>query len=261
MSTRRYDMKLRILAAVLFFLTVLAASSGLEAQEIEASQSGARVTWLVEPSLPYDDIYYCQYCNLLRSQQYVGNIRIRLKELLSEYSRDNNTLWICRENCAVRESYMFDEKRGLYGYYYDSEGVEIFIIQQRSAFFEQNTDMANRPLAFKKIDSDKVKTVEQDWGTSYDFSDAIVSSKYAIAFNGTFVTGFIYDAYCYYLKGVPHGIIAVKLNNKWGILDKNGYILIPFDFDDITLIDENSAFAEYNGRYGILDLRNSSTEN
>jgi hypothetical protein len=44
----------------------------------------------------------------------------------------------------------------------------------------------------------------------------------------------------------------VKINNKWGIIDKNANILAPFEFEHITFIDKNSVFAKYNGKYGVL---------
>jgi len=44
----------------------------------------------------------------------------------------------------------------------------------------------------------------------------------------------------------------------WGILDTNGSISVPFVFDAILLIDEETAFAKYNGKYGILDIEKTA---
>ena len=73
-----------------------------------------------------------------------------------------------------------------------------------------------------------------------------------------FITGFIYNNYKAWLRGT--NFIGFQINNKWGIVDKNGKAIIPFIFDDIEFIDENRAFAKYNGKYGILDVEKTAFE-
>ena len=93
--------------------------------------------------------------------------------------------------------------------------------------------------------------IDEENNTDYDFSDAQIGDKYAVAYNGTFVTDFIYDERD---ENTASDKIAVKLGDKWGVLDKDGNTLKPFEFDHITLIDDDAAFAKYNGKYGILNI-------
>ena len=50
-------------------------------------------------------------------------------------------------------------------------------------------------------------------------------------------------------------IVSVKPGNHWGIVDKSGNTTIPFIFQYIVCIDNDTAFAMYNGRYGILNVK------
>ena len=48
--------------------------------------------------------------------------------------------------------------------------------------------------------------------------------------------------------------LAVSLDGNWGVAEIRGDNLIPFIFEDLVFIDDNTAFAKYGGKYGILDL-------
>jgi len=88
-----------------------------------------------------------------------------------------------------------------------------------------------------------------------------INGKYAIAHGISFVTDFIYDDYFDHWRSdiwYATDIIAVKLNDKWGIVDKNGNTAVPFYFDEILTIDNETAFAKINGKYGILDITATS---
>jgi hypothetical protein len=87
----------------------------------------------------------------------------------------------------------------------------------------------------------------------------------AVAFGSELVTDFIYDnTYTYYIDNQIYAastvyapstdVIAVSLNGKWGVVDRNGNTVVPHEFEHIMPIDNNSAFAKINGRYGILQI-------
>jgi TPR repeat protein len=210
--------------------------------------------WLVEPTLSYDSIWYCRYCDALGKWK---NVRLsdreaKLHEILRSftYSSAEKNLSICQGHGGGIPRFKYDEKKGLYGEFYSDEGGQTFTMQRRDAFFQKN--MRIRLLAFQKIDSDKVRTIQELDGPLYDFSGAYINSKYALVYNGEFITDFIYSNYD---ENSPPDTIAVSLNNKWGILDKNGNTLIPFELDHITFINNDVAFAKYNGKYGILSIK------
>ena len=50
-------------------------------------------------------------------------------------------------------------------------------------------------------------------------------------------------------------LFAVRMDGSWGAVDKNGVPILPFVFEHFIRIDGYTAFAKYNGAYGIIDLR------
>jgi hypothetical protein len=82
---------------------------------------------------------------------------------------------------------------------------------------------------------------------------------FALMYNKELITDFIFHQG---LSGGPFGgsqirgnIVAVRRYDYWGIMTSAAETLVPFKFEHIFLIDEYTAFARYNGRYGILYLR------
>jgi hypothetical protein len=77
------------------------------------------------------------------------------------------------------------------------------------------------------------------------------NDKYALADNtGSLITGFIYDD----VAEIAKGYIAVKRGNAWGFVDSAGKEVIPYIFADAVNIDADTAFVKHNGKYGILDI-------
>ena len=249
----KHRVKYWVLTVVLGFVIALTG---------EAAPSKNELVWIVEPTLSYNIIFYCQDCDLFNQYEFkretnLSDMGAKLNELISKFDYDSENLYLSGGHGGGETDYKYDEKKGLYGYYYTDEGDSEFIMRQRNDFF-QEPDHVNKPLAFKKIDSDKVKTfIDEVYNTDYDFSDAQIGDKYAVAYNGTFVTDFIYDERD---KNTASDKIALKLGDKWGVLDKDGNTLIPFEFDHITFIDDDAAFAKYNGKYGILNVKRTAAE-
>jgi len=124
-------------------------------------------------------------------------------------------------------------------------------------------DIRNSANVFYGIDFSKIRTrvVYDDYyggeATLYDFTGAY-TGKVAVANGVRFVTDFIYDATEQLREFVRNDIVAVKKDGKWGIVNKYGNIVAPFVFDHAISIDNDTAFAKYNGRYGILDMRRTT---
>ena len=49
------------------------------------------------------------------------------------------------------------------------------------------------------------------------------------------------------------GMSSVKLNDKWGVIDKYGKEIIPFVYDDIGYFLDGYALAKLNGEEIIID--------
>ena len=75
----------------------------------------------------------------------------------------------------------------------------------------------------------------------------------------TFISEFIYDYVneynLYFVYRRANNIIAMRLDDKWGVIDKDGNTAVPFCFEDVLVIDEETVFAKYEGKYGILDVK------
>ena len=79
--------------------------------------------------------------------------------------------------------------------------------------------------------------------------------------DGTQVTDFYEDIEYYYkdanysVCNLDHPIFAAKSNGKWGYLDESGDTLIEFELDYAgTPYNDGTAYVEYNGQYGKIDL-------
>jgi hypothetical protein len=230
------------------------AESSDKSIDSDLSQDNANVpkvsdfVWKVEPTLEYGSIYYCVcgYFGVDDADSQAVNTKTGFIEESEHYGHGFGVT-----------NYLYDESKNLFGHYTWDEGGEVYEMMSAGEFIS-NVWGAERIKAFQKIDSDKVTKYKNDWdGDSYDLSSANVSEKYAVANVITFVSDFIYD-YSNEAGGWnfsnynANNIITLVLDGKWGILDKEGKTVVPFCFEHIVLIDEKTAFAKIDGKYGIL---------
>ncbi|MCL2360447.1 MAG: sel1 repeat family protein [Defluviitaleaceae bacterium] len=100
----------------------------------------------------------------------------------------------------------------------------------------------------------------RDGNRYYDWylTDDAFHGKFALMYNGEFITDFIFDG------GLYPGWIQrndlwrfnaapMSLNGMWGTLDKHGNILAPFMFERINYFDNSRAIAVYDSRHGLID--------
>ena len=207
------------------------------------------ITWLVEPTLEYDNIYYCPDCGLF-GFDHDGDI---LDPKTGLITKDKNIIGHGWQGHSISDSeWLYDEARELYGIYFTDIGDEYLKFCPKNDFakkepFSYYVDSMN---AFRKVDSSKIKQADSEWDfIEYDLSGAYIGDKYALAYGTTFITDFIYDEY-----DAGHHVFATRMDGKWGMIDKFGNIVIPFVLEKIMIIDGSTAFAKYNGKYGILEI-------
>jgi len=122
-------------------------------------------------------------------------------------------------------------------------------------------------LVVQSVDSSR-RTTENAWGEQewWNLSDDAFSGRFALMYNRELVTDFIFDGgqpwwHRFTFDGGGAGrnrnFIPVIRDGNWGMVNRNGNTVLPFVFENLILIDENTAFARVNGRYGILDLNAS----
>ncbi|MCL1974694.1 MAG: SH3 domain-containing protein [Firmicutes bacterium] len=201
--------------------------------------------WRVLPTFEYSNIEYCGACSVFGTDHYESEIDTETCEISRPW------YGVCGA-CNQFTSYYYDEKTELFYSYYADEGGGDFVTYSR--------EMSPIYLhVFRKIDANKVVEHDSSGMVWYDLDKAYTSDKYALAYSTTFLTDFIYDDYRY--DGGTASLAEVKLNDKWGVIDKDGNTVVPFCFEEILLIDEESAFAKYNGKYGIIDVYGKSSYN
>jgi len=223
---------------------------------LEADENG--FVWRVAPTLEYGNIFYCQICNIFFTKNHDG--------LIDPITGQPLELPFEGGHGGEADYLFYDRKNGLFVYYSDGHSGDYMFIGPENDFkdfLETISWLPNSLYAFQSIDSDKIKELEiddidYDPLSTYDFSNANISEKYGLAYGTVFVSDFIYDTGIsyninYFLTHV-NTVIAVRLDEKWGIIDKDGNTAVPFLFEDILLIDEETAFAKFGGKYGILDI-------
>ena len=223
------------------------------------------LVWETEPkwdevSCAFGVLYYNG--SMERWEPYIFNVETRKFELTPEF----DWVWGGRAD----SEFIYDRVKDLYGFWSANYDVAFSGMIEKDEFL---THFGTYIRAFREVDSDKIKWYDwelskmasfnvPDW-IKYQMPDdfleeAYISDKYAIAYGTELVTEFMYDYTIEWLfKNEMEEVITVKLNGKWGAIGKHGETLAPFIFDDFIFIDNNSAFAKYNGKYGILDVRST----
>lgn len=80
------------------------------------------------------------------------------------------------------------------------------------------------------------------------------NDKYGfIEYNGNKITEIDNDDVKFKPDCIDSKIIAVKKGKLWGIIDLNGNVLIPFEYDNIAAIDSHNAVVGKSGKYGLID--------
>lgn len=219
----------------------------------DLSQNENYFSWKVEPTLDYKLVYYCGICDLFGTGEHKGDI---LDPDTGRVTRDKNITKNGWEGHGGGSTvWLYDEAKKLYGWYSEYEDGDTYDMFTRRQFLEAFPWLEDYLIPFRSIDSSKVKEKTQEWGIEYDFSSAYSNGKgkYAFAYNLDFVSDFIYD-YDGRSGRSPAYLSTAQLDGKWGIVGSSGEIVQPFVFEHILFIYEDTVFAKYEGKYGILSI-------
>ena len=214
--------------------------------------------WRVAPTLAYEGVYYCSEAGEFDTENHSGN---KLDPATGQI------VSVCQTgHGGYDRNLLYDEKLNQFGFHGNDEGDEYFEMWPWHEFIHENPHYSSRLNVFQKVDSTKViesrQLLEGSWRTTFDLRDAVSSEKCAVVFGITFLSDFVFELDRSYdvdsVYGHVSSYVAMKYDDMWGILDTNGSISVPFVFDAILLIDEETAFAKYNGKYGILDIEKTA---
>ena len=82
--------------------------------------------------------------------------------------------------------------------------------------------------------------------------------QFALMYNMELVTDFIFEdglaSRMFTGEDFVLAHAAMRMGDMWGLIYKDGSTVLPFIFEHLLVIDGNTAFAKYNGMYGILDF-------
>jgi hypothetical protein len=202
------------------------------------------IEWLVEPSFEYDYIYYCEGCGWSSDK---GIIDENTGQPLYEHPGHGG--W--------SEEFYYDEEENIVGYSTYAPGVSTYTTYSTEEFPTQFPKYANTLNLFAGYDSTKVEIKVSE--IAEDFTehniDETLSGKCAVALGEKFFTAFEFEDGERFARRKFNNIIAVKKDGKWGVIDKDGKTAAPFVFEDAISIDDTTAFAKYEGKWGIIKVK------
>jgi len=204
------------------------------------------LVWKIEPTFEYDIIVYCDLCGFNDNIQRLL-VNESTGEIIDSYSGHRRHVM----------DVLYDEALGLFGVHHWSSthsNAEFFSGDELLSIYPFLASSVN---LIRGVDSTRI-VIEDIEGliSLYDLSEAY-TGKYAISIGVDFVTGFVFDDGEALTESRSNNIIAVQRDDYWGIIDRDGNTVVPFVLEHAITIDDYTAFARYDGRYGILYVNQS----
>jgi hypothetical protein len=202
--------------------------------------------WTLQPSLSYVELWFCPICDIFKCHKTEFGAVLAVNEKTGATSSADGA----HGGGAVISVY--DEERDLFGYYSFSEGFGEVIFHPFSEFMQHFPTQADKIMTVYNVDSTMIEVSE----AGENLTEEAFLGKAAVAYGGKLVTDFVFDGKEFWRNSGRQAktITAVTHNDKHGIIDKNGEVIIPFILDNILVIDENTAFARHNNKYGIISI-------
>ena len=198
--------------------------------------------WAVPPTLEYDVIYYCLICGAFTGD-YMDILDPATGEALdAHYGHGGYSGWL-----------VYDEAEDVLGFYQVDESGGDLMLLSLSELASELPFFADTLNLWHVVDSTKIELVDYDWGEDYYLGDDF-PGKCALAYGDNLLTDYIFDEGETYGGRLFNNIIAVRQGDYWGIFDRNGTAVVPFMLEQAITINDNSAFAKLDGKYGIIQI-------
>jgi hypothetical protein len=234
-----------------------------EPREITFLPETGDIMWIVPPTFDYESIILC-VCNVFRVAELtydeefpewgefweMGDI---INEVTGQIDRpyDNG-----HGGGFIR--YLYDPALKLFGYHMADAGhseIELFPIDDVPELFGGNMNI----IVVYSVDTTQVTVEEHDWGIDYLLPKEAYHGEIALAFGGEFITDFIFDDLGqgrFFDRDWENQINlqSMSKNGKFGVMNEKGEEVVPFIFEDVLTICEDTAFAKWNGKYGIISI-------
>jgi len=218
------------------------------------------LVWHVEPTLDHSYISLCNCGSFLNSNWEIIDPSTGL--LTNQYHNGHGggaPMWV------------YDPMQNLFGHpgygggYHTLVGmhpIDAFDETMRDIFGPEGAEWfvqsSNGLIVVQSVDSSQRSDCEWFEG-GWDITGEGLTGKFALMYNKVLVTDFIFDAGVQMQRdfGIVNNFeyVSMRIGDQWGLVGNTGNTVLPFIFENLRIIDENTAFAKYNGRYGILDFR------
>jgi len=200
------------------------------------------IVWVVEPILEYDFIYYCCFFS---TECHGGEFICSVTGQIIDWPQD-----LAFGHGPLGRGWVYDPQVTLLGFggVGDYSGMDLRPIHEWADSFAWGEP--HGIMLVQLVDS-TVRDITEA-GTEF-LSDDAHSGKFAVMDYPHLVTDFIFGSG---LGGVffVFDTIPVYIGDMWGLIDTNGNVAIPFMFEHVVRIDNDTAFARYNGKYGIINI-------
>ncbi|MCL1884007.1 MAG: WG repeat-containing protein [Defluviitaleaceae bacterium] len=212
---------------------------------MEYTPESDMLIWIVEPTLEHDFIYHCCFFS---TDNHSGEFIDSTTGLIVDWPQG------LAFGHGPTQGWVYDPAVSLLGFggIGDYSGIWLLPIHEWIEEFP-NIDEEQGLMIVQMVDSSMRNITE--FGNEY-LSDDAHSGKFAVMLNRAFITDFIFDGGS--IRGVNIDVLSYTIpmyeGNTWGFIGKDGNVAIPFLFEHIVRIDDDSAFARYNGKYGILNI-------
>jgi len=196
------------------------------------------LVWLIPPILEFDYVFYCAFCDFFALDNHFGMVIDReIGELMENAQHGHG---------PVAFPWVYDPERNVFGF----AEIGPIILHPFDERFERGP-RATGLVVVSQIDS----SIRYVSGGGYEFltRDSFLG-RYAVMYNGAFVTDFLFDARNQLGESFLNDTVALGQDGRWGLVGRDGEVVIPLVFEHIVH-NNNVAFARHNGRYGILDIR------
>jgi hypothetical protein len=216
--------------------------------------------WIVQPTLEYEQIAFCAPCDVF----YDADSKIIIEKFTGTPTEIIYKLCISSQFGDIR--WIYDPDLDLFGvefriyqndgsnenYEFVSNGFNLYPMSDYDIHYGE---YYNTIKVVHLVDSTKGFIVNGD----FQLPSVAFYGGAAVAVGNEFVTDFIYAG-----RGVffpDNGcIVVIDNDNKRGVIDRNGDVIVSFTFEDILLISGNRAFAKVNGRWGIIGYNENEQE-
>ena len=213
---------------------------------ITAPEAGLKgYIWKVPPTFDYEKVLYCEYCDLF-TIDYYDTLDTRTGEIIVDSPHSGHG--------AGFANLMYDADKDVFMTLRVGDGYADIVFESAD-LFRADLSYRDRLLAVEKADWAIIEKYKDSAEQDLHLILEACSGQFALMYNSEFISDFIYqyDPWCF---GVSvNDAVALALDGKMGVVDAGGKTIVPFIFDDIVLIDDVSAFAKLNGKYGIIVKR------